>query len=258
MNDIHPAAARGFALGAETYARGRPDYPADIADWLASKLGLGPGSRALDLGAGTGKFTPYLKRTGAEVTVVEPVDAMRAELTARNPDVRALAGSATAIPLPDASVDAVVCAQSFHWFATREALAEIHRVLKPGGHLGLVWNIRDDSVDWVAALAQIIAPYESDTPRHASGAWRRLFPGDGFGPLSESRFPHGHTGPAEEVILSRTLSISFVAALPEPERQKVEFRIRELIAATPALSRPGDVTFPYETMAYSSARLPAP
>src|SRR5262249_26246894 len=152
MTKLHVAAATGFEAGADAYARGRPDYPEALDGWLRDMLGLGSGKAAMDLGAGTGKFTPRLLGTGATVMAVEPVDAMRARLAHDLPEVRALRGPAEAIPADDASFDAIVCAQAFHWFATPTALAEIRRVLKPGGTLGLVWNLRDFSVDWVAAL----------------------------------------------------------------------------------------------------------
>jgi ubiquinone/menaquinone biosynthesis C-methylase UbiE len=141
----------------------------------------------MDLGAGTGKFTPLLVATGASVVAVEPVDAMRAQLLSNLPTVTALAASAQALPLADASVDAVLCAQAFHWFATPAALREIGRVLKVGGKLGLVWNVRDESVDWVAAITRIIAPYEGDTPRFHTGEWRRLFPSERFSQLGGNR-----------------------------------------------------------------------
>ena len=143
MADIH-AAAQGFETGASAYERGRPDYPDEVAGWLTDTLRLGPGKTVLDLGAGTGKFTRYLTATGAAVIAVEPVDGMRAKLVAAMPQVQALAGMAETIPLPDATVDAVVCAQAFHWFASKAALAEMSRVLKPGGRFGLIWNMRDE------------------------------------------------------------------------------------------------------------------
>ncbi|WP_245442530.1 class I SAM-dependent methyltransferase [Methylobacterium terrae] len=145
MSDLHPAAATGFASGADTYAKGRPDYPAALSTWLREALRLGPGRAVADLGAGTGKFTGLVAATGADVTAVEPVDAMRARLAASLPGVAALAGSAEAIPLPDGSLDALVCVQAFHWFSTPAALAEIRRVLKVGGRFGLVWNVRDEA-----------------------------------------------------------------------------------------------------------------
>ena len=249
MTDLHPAAAEGFAAGAATYAAGRPGYPAEIDDWLRDALGLAPGAAAVDLGAGTGKFTARLVATGAKVTAVEPVAAMRAELQRAVPGVSAVEGNAEAIPLPDESQDAVVCAQAFHWFATPAALAEIRRVLKPGGALGLVWNVRDMRAGWVAALEAIMRPYEGDAPRHESGAWRRAFPAPGFTALLEQRFAYVHEGPPERVIVDRLMSVSFVAALGDAERAKVEDAIWALVAATPDLAGRERVAFPYETIA---------
>ena len=152
MTKIHPVAAKGFTAGAVNYVEGRPEYPPEIEEWLTQDLGLSAGKTALDLGAGTGKFSPRLLATRATVIAVEPVQAMLDQLIRQYPGVEARSGTAEAIPIEDASVDAVVCAQAFHWFATREALHEIRRVLKPGGAFGLVWNLRDESVPWVAAL----------------------------------------------------------------------------------------------------------
>lgn len=255
MSDLHPAAATGFTSGADTYAKGRPDYPAALSAWLHGTLRLGPGRAVADLGAGTGKFTGLLAATGAAVTAIEPVDAMRARLAASLPGVTALAGSAEAIPLPDASLDAVVCAQAFHWFATPAALAEIRRVLKVGGRLGLVWNVRDEATPWVAALTRIMNAHEGDAPRYHTGAWRTVLPAEGFGPLHEDVFAHGHTGTPEQVILDRTLSVSFIAALPEAERAGVAESVRDLIARTPELAGRSEVTFPYRTHVYWCERV---
>jgi SAM-dependent methyltransferase len=213
------------------------------------------GASGRSLGAGTGKFLPLLVATGAEVIAVEPIAAMRDQLAAAFPDVRALAGSAEAIPLADASLDAVVCAQSFHWFANASALAEIRRVLKPGGSLGLVWNVRDESVRWVAALTTLIQLYEGNAPRYGSGDWRRLFPAQGFGPLNERRFAHRHVGPPEQVIVDRTLSTSFIAALPAAARHDLADSIRAIIAATPEIAGKDMVAFPYETAAFDCQKV---
>src|SRR5215472_14923085 len=124
MPSIHRMAAAGFGAKADAYARGRPDYPPEVEAWLREDLALGAGKKALDLGSGTGKFLPRLLATGAAVIAVEPVAAMRAQLTQHNPDVEAREGSAEQIPLDDGSVDAIVCAQSFHWFANTGALPE--------------------------------------------------------------------------------------------------------------------------------------
>lgn len=111
---VHHAAAEGYASLANTYTRGRPDYPPEVAGWLRDQLGLEAGKTVVDLGAGTGKFTPRLIETGAHVIAVEPVAGMLEKLAASFPQVDARPGTADAIPLPDASVDAIVCAQSFH------------------------------------------------------------------------------------------------------------------------------------------------
>ena len=254
MSQVHRSAAQGFAAAADTYTRGRPSYPAELMPWLAKELGLGCGATCVDLGAGTGKFTRLLARTGAAVIAVEPVAEMREQLTADLAGVTALAGTAQAIPLADAAADVVVCAQAFHWFGTPEAVREIHRVLRPGGQLGLVWNVRDESVDWVAALTGIMAPYEGDTPRFRTGQWREAF-GEGlFSPLMEARFPHQHVGTPRQVIVDRVLSVSFIAALPPSERAEVESRLQALIASHPQLRDRETVAFPYLTHAYRCLR----
>jgi SAM-dependent methyltransferase len=249
MTDIHPLAEKGFRAGAATYVEGRPDYPPEIENWLICDLGLSEGKTALDLAAGTGKFSPRLLATGATVIAVDPVQAMLDQLIRQYPQIDARIGSAQHIPLGDASLDAVVCAQSFHWFSTAEALQEIRRVLKPGGSLGLVWNVRDDTVPWVAALTPIMKPFEGNAPRFHSQKWRDLFPAPGFTELIEKRFSNSHIGPPEKVIVDRILSVSFMAALPIEDRERVTSQLREVIAAYPELAGKAEVTFPYETLA---------
>ncbi len=251
MGDLHPTAAEGYRQGAQVYARGRPGFPAEAVDWLARDLRVGPGRIAVELGAGTGKFTALLTQTGADVIAVDPVAEMLAQLAAELPDARTLCASARDLPLAHASVDAVICAQSFHWFATREVLAEIHRVLKPGGSLGLIWNVRDTSVDWVGELTRIYSPHEGDAPRYDRGEWRTAFPAPGFGPLLEKSVAHAHAGSAERVIVDRTASISFIATLPDRERNAVLDEVRAFITRTPALAGKPIVSMPYVTTMYS-------
>lgn len=256
MSDLHPAAAAGFGRDAQTYARGRPDFPPEAFDWLTRDLRMAPGMLAVELGAGTGKFTKLLTRTGADVVAVEPVAAMLAQLASEQPGVRTLRASAQALPLASASADAVVCAQSFHWFATGAALAEIRRALKPGGTLGLIWNVRDKSVAWVRALSRIIDRHEGDAPRYDDGEWRAAFCSPGFAPLHEKTVAHAHTGSPEQVIVERTASISFVAALPEGERQRLLDEVRAFIAVTPEL-RGQTTAMPYLTKMYWCRSEPA-
>ncbi|HEX8802631.1 MAG TPA: class I SAM-dependent methyltransferase, partial [Acidimicrobiales bacterium] len=148
---VNPAAL-GFDANAGDYERGRPSYPAEAVALVVGRGGIGPGRRVLDLAAGTGKMTRLLLPTGADVVAVEPVAGMRAaleRLAAASPGLEVLDGTAENLPLPDGSVDAVTVAQAFHWFDPPVALAEMRRVLRPGGHLFLVWNVRDREHDWV-------------------------------------------------------------------------------------------------------------
>ena len=247
---LHHAAAEGYAQGADTYVRGRPDYPPQVSAWLADTLGLQPGQTVLEVGAGTGKFTPRLLQTGARVIVLEPVQAMLAKLSKAHPEVEAHQGTVQAIPLADASVDVVVCAQAFHWFANHEALAEIHRVLKPGGRLGLIWNLRDASFKWVAKLDALVNQWEGDAPRFYTGVWRQAFPFDGLGPLQEQRFIQPHKGLVEDVIFNRVRSTSFISALAPDEREKVEQQLRAFVASHSVLNHGGEVSVPYITYAF--------
>ncbi|MEX5548422.1 methyltransferase domain-containing protein [Pseudomonas pergaminensis] len=255
MTGVHTSAQQGFSTQAVTYAQGRPDYPRQLTGWLAETLRIDAQSSVIDLGAGTGKFTRLLSTLAPTLTAVEPVAAMGAQLTKLLPDVRLVNGTAESIPLPSASADAVVCAQAFHWFSTEAALAEIHRVLKPQGRLGLVWNVRDESVDWVAAITDIITPYEGDTPRFHTGRWREAFTGEYFSEPEVTCFPYSHVGSPQEVIMDRFLSVSFIAALPEASKAVVTAQLQALIDTHPSLKGRDTVAFPYQTQAYVCHRL---
>jgi SAM-dependent methyltransferase len=244
---VHPSAARGFGSAAETYERSRPSYPAEAFAWLAERLGLGPGTTVVDLAAGTGKLTRLLVPTGATVIAVEPVEEMRAQLDAAVAGIVTLAGRAERMPLPDGHADAVTIAQAFHWFATDEALAEIARVLRPGGRLGLVWNSRDRDDDLQRAFTEIIEPLRGDEPTQYEGRWRRVLEeSELFGPLEERRFRWEQSLDADG-LAERAGSISFVAAAPAARRADVVARVR-------ALAGDGTIRFPYVTGAYVTDR----
>ncbi len=230
---IHESAARGFALVPEDYERGRPMYPFEAVRRLVRELRIKPSSSVLDLAAGTGKLTRLLAQLGSDVTAVEPVDEMRKRLVETVPGVTALAGTAEAIPLGDRSMDAVTVGQAFHWFDGDAALAEIHRVLRAGTRLGLIWNVKDESVDWVAQLAEIIEPYRGSAPRVASGGWKDAFERTTlFSPLERARFSFVHETDMQTVI-ARVTSISFIAALAPRVRSRVVEQVRELVTTHP-------------------------
>ena len=254
--DVHHSAARGFDLGADTYERGRPGYPEPAVAWLVQVLGIGPGSQVVDLAAGTGKLTRQLVPTGAELTAVEPVAGMRARLAGSLPGVRVEAGTAEAMRLPDGAADVVVVGQAFHWFDGTRALAEIHRVLRPGGGLGLVWNVRDESVPWVAQLTRIIEPHRGDAPRYQSRRWREAFAATSlFEPLREHGFSHAQRGD-RAMVRDRMGSVSFVASLDPAVRAEVLAEVDELLDRHPALRGRATVTLPYRTDVFWTFRIP--
>ncbi|MEO8290531.1 MAG: methyltransferase domain-containing protein [Gaiellaceae bacterium] len=255
VDAIHEAAARGFELAPVSYEAGRPPYPQPAVDRLVEELGIGPGHRVLDLAAGTGKLTRLLVGAGAEVVAVEPVAAMRAALSSSLPQVEALDGTAESIPLPAASVDAVAVAQAFHWFDGDAALAEIHRVLRPGRRLGLIWNIKDESVDWIEGLGGIMESYRGDAPRVASGAWKEAFDRTTlFSPLQRARFSFVHEADADTVV-ARVTSVSFIAALPPAAYAAVVARVRHLLVTHPDTRGRSTFGLPYRTGVYWCDRL---
>ncbi len=135
-----------FGTVAADYDRYRPAPPPQALDWL-----IPPGARAvLDLAAGTGAVARELVGRVRRVIAVEPDEQMRAVLAARCPEAEVLAGRGEDIPLPGASVDAVVIASAWHWLDPGRAVPEITRVLRAGGTLGILWSSRDDRVPWVA------------------------------------------------------------------------------------------------------------
>jgi SAM-dependent methyltransferase len=222
---LDPLAA-SFGRVAEAYDRGRPPYPPKALRWLASELALGPESIVLDLAAGTGKLTAGLRPLAGRVIAVEPVDAMRAVLAAGHPGVDVLAGTAEAIPLADAAVDAVLVGAAFHWFSAETALAEIHRVLRPGGGLGLLWNRPEwEGEPWYPAFTEVLdrvrAGQGRPSNRYAVGEWRATLERSVlFGPVRKREFRHVHRVTRAE-FLARVASWSVVAVLPEDERAAV-------------------------------------
>ena len=231
---LDPLAAGGFGTGvlAEQYERARPTYAAEAVALLTRELGLAPGRRVLDLAAGTGKLTRLLAGTGADVVAVEPLAAMRDAFAGAVPGVEILEGTAEAIPLPDASVDAVTVAQAFHWFDPPPALAELARVLRPGGGLALLWNERDESVPWVAELSEAMH-WTSERPYDGTTDWAAIVAGDGrFTPLRTEtvRFEQDVD---VDLLCERVASSSYVAVMADCERIALLERVRAVVDGFP-------------------------
>ena len=249
---IHEAAATGFARAADSYEAGRPSYPTDALARIADLIEAQRGPDVIELGAGTGKFTRWLASCGSRVLAVEPVAAFREKLAvvaAAHRAVRVVDGTAEAIPAPDGSADAVIAAQAFHWFRGAEALAEIDRVLRPGGALVLLWNTKDESVDWIARLDELMEPFRGDAPDQSKGAWKAAFRSSPLGPLRHETFRLVQSGDLQTV-RDRVASVSFVSALPEAERSALLGRVERLVVKHPETAGRQTIEIPYRTDLY--------
>jgi SAM-dependent methyltransferase len=254
VSRVHHAAAVGFDRAAEAYERGRAGYPAPAVAAILETAGATPGRTLLELGAGTGKLTRELLAGGARVIALEPVAGMREVLARTAPGAAALDAVAEAIPLTAASIDAVVAAQSFHWFDPEAATAEVARVLRPGAAVALIWNRRDERVDWMRDFTRILDARAGDAPRYRTGLWRRGFDASpAFQPLELQTW--SHRGPeGREVVLARVASMSFVAALDEEPRAALLAEIADLLDTHPDTRGRDDVALPYVTELFTTRR----
>jgi SAM-dependent methyltransferase len=228
-----------FGSAADLYDAIRPSYPPEAVRWMLGDAPL----RVVDLGAGTGIFSRLVVSLGHDVVAVEPDAGMRARLAATSLGVTALAGSAEAVPLPDSSVDAVVAAQAYHWFDNDEARLEITRLLKPRGVFAPIWNIRDESVSWVAALSSA-AMLEGDGT--TSEEYKQ--PDYEFGPLflppERAEFRHS-TPQTTETLLELVHSRSLYLIADEATRSQMDAGVRAVTRELPSTFQ-----LPYVAVAY--------
>jgi SAM-dependent methyltransferase len=253
---VHEVAQRGFDAASDAYERARPSYPPDAVAWLVENLAIDASKIVCDLAAGTGKLTRLLAPTGASLIAVEPVEGMSRHLRASQPDVPVVAATAEALPFDGATLDAVTVAQAFHWFDADRAFGELARVLRPGGRVGLIWNMRDRSVPWVDTLWGVMDRVEKKAPWRDHERWSDAALGErvGFGPLGVAEFHHEQHLTHDDVI-ERFASVSHVAVLPPPEREVVLDEIREILASDPATAGTADLALPYRVDAYWCERL---
>jgi SAM-dependent methyltransferase len=233
---LHPLAER-FASVAEEYERGRPEYSPAVVGALMAELGIERGARVLDLAAGTGKLSRALLSAGLDVVAVEPQKALCDVLAASIGSARVHRGLAEAIPLPDASVRAVAVGEAFHWFEQRAALAEMRRVLGPGGGLALLSTIPDwRGASWAHELGSLVASLRPEHPYFDGPPWQEAVrSAPGWGEPREIRVTTFQ--PAEEErIVDHLASMSWLAALPDDRRTAAIARMRALIqeGETPA------------------------
>jgi SAM-dependent methyltransferase len=232
--------AQSFGPAADLYDSIRPTYPAEAVAWMTD----GRAVDAVDLGAGTGLLTRVLVAQGHRVTAVEPDELMRAKLVSSTPGAVALAGSAEAIPMPDASVDLVTGGQSFHWFDRDKAMPEIRRVLRADGVLAPIWNVRDESTGWVAALTEAIGSSQGE--RDALAAARPGYFGDLFGEAEHRVFRH--EWPIDRAgVLRLVQSRSYYLTSDEAGRARIEAVVQEVLESHPDLEGRESFAMPYDT-----------
>lgn len=236
-----------FGRAAATYEAGRPGYPAEAVAWMLESAG-GDRPRVADVGAGTGKLTRTLVDLGAEVVAIDPDPDMLAMLRVAVPGVPTFAGTAERLPLPDGSVDAVVLGQAWHWVEPDAGSAEIGRVVRPGGAVGLIWNIRDESVPWVARLTAIMLGSNAETLLAAGDPPVRA----PFGALEERQWRWSRPV-TRETLTAMVHSRSYVITAAPDERERIE---HEMAALFDEIGAVGDtrIDLPYVTRAYRAKR----
>ncbi|MBW4030728.1 MAG: class I SAM-dependent methyltransferase [Acidobacteria bacterium] len=235
-------ATDGFAQG-DAYNAARPGYPDDVIDHFVRAFDLDARSHVVDLGAGTGIFTRQLLGHVGRISAVDPSTSMRTTFALQTPGVTILEGSDAAIPLADREVTAVFAAQAFHWFDPSVALPEIHRVLTPGGGLGLVWNERDTEVAWIRELNHAML-WDVHQPYDAGIDVAAIVAAGPFRDVAKSTFRYRQLLTHSQV-LQRTLTTSYITLMAEPQRRALSADVMAVLAPLP-----DPVELPYVTNAF--------
>ena len=241
-----------FGAAASAYESGRPDYPREAVDWMLDPIRAeGRALRVADVGAGTGKLTRTIVETGADVVAIDPDPDMLASLRANVHAVPTFVGTAERMPLPDASVDALLLGQAWHWVDPPAAAAEAARVLRPAGVLGLVWNIRDESVPWIRSLTAIMRASNAEQMIADGGP----VVGAPFGAL-ESRTWSWTRTIGRAALLDLVSSRSYVITASESERARILREVGELFDAAGRTTADGAavIDVPYRTHAFRGIR----
>ena len=240
MTDPRRERSLSFGSQAAAYERGRPSYPPEAVDWLLAPTDDWEAHDVLDLGAGTGKLTTRLVERGLSVIAVDPIAEMLDMLRTALPDTPALLGSAEQIPLPDNAVDAVLVAQAWHWFDPERAVAEVARVLRPGGRLGVLWNTRDERLGWVKDFGQIVG-LEHDRDNATVDL------PEPFTDISTHQVEWTNYI-THEALIDYVASRSYCITSPAEVRTRTLDEVRDLLASHPSLASSTGLAMPYITV----------
>jgi SAM-dependent methyltransferase len=227
-----------FGRAARDYELGRPGWPEALLDEVAGELGLGAESAVLDLAAGTGKLTRLLVPRFGRVVAIEPDEAMLDVLVEVVPEAEPRRGFGEHIPVGDAEVDGVFVAEAFHWFASDAVVAELERVLRPGGGLVVLFNTRMTHEPPFPPEARRLVEEAIDRggapglSRVLSGAWREPLARSSFEELRERQADREETVSRDERI-AFILSVSSIASQPEAARHDLGEKLRELAPDVP-------------------------
>lgn len=234
--------AKSFLDAGEDYERFRPGFP----DAAAAAVIPTPVRTALDLGAGTGKFTELLLDRAEHVIAVEPSEPMLAVLRAKLPEVEVHLGTAESIPAADGSVDVVTAAQAFHWFDREPACAEIRRVLAPGGTLGLLWNHSDAACTWDRACTRVAHPALENGLTASAESTEHL---TRFEPPRFVQVPwRERIGRADYI--ARWLTVSSFLAASDRERTRMVAEIERILDTDPETAGRDEFELPQVTDVY--------